>query len=447
MLFPYSTDAPIYFRPVGTITVIALNCVMFWLTGMGEVMGNATSDFRWLILEFDRIHPLQWITSAFMHASWMHLVGNMIFLWCFGLIVEGKIGWQKFSALYFGICLADGAIIQIPMYMMFGDSLGGALGASGVIFALMAIAMCWAPENDMNCILGLGYYFRSIDVPVFGFAAFYLILQLFPLAFGGLRMSTPMLHLLGMSVGFPFAFYMLKHNLVDCEGWDIVSRWKRLPRNPLAIVGRMFQSHDKREKATLLATAYGSGSREAGQDALRQILENPSVFNPPAFNAAVVSPPPFSNPAPTAASSEMSTEVRHREPAPKPSAIDLFQNAIENDQLSTASAAYRSIRMGAGTHLIGDEVLSRYVKLLGQHGKHIDSLDPLEVLVSRRSRYCNQACLRTALIQLQCKQDPTAAQAALTQMTQPISPQTIAKQRQIIAACESNTNRTRSKTL
>ncbi|MGB7327472.1 MAG: rhomboid family intramembrane serine protease [Rubripirellula sp.] len=435
MLFPYNTDAPIYFRPVGTITVIVLNCVLFWLTGMGEVMGNPTSEFRWLILEFDRINPLQWVTSAFMHADWMHLVGNMIFLWCFGLIVEGKIGWQKFAALYAGLCLADGAIVQIPMFIMYGDSVGGALGASGVIFALMAIAMCWAPENDINCILGLWYYVRSIDVPVFGFATFYLILQLFPLGFGGVRMSTPLLHLLGMSVGFPFAFYMLKHNLVDCEGWDIVSRWDRIPRNPLSILGRMVQSHDKREKATVLTAAYGSQSREAGQDAVRQILANPSVFNPPTVNVPVVPPLPSSTIAAVAGFSESHTEAPQ-----KSSAIDSFQDAIKTDQPSVAMAAYRSIRISASTHLIGDEVLSSYVKLLGQHGKHIESIDPLQVLVTRRSRYSNQACLRIARIQLQLQKNPAAAQAALTQMTDPISPKMIARRQQLLDACKPSTD-------
>ena len=48
----------------------------------------------------DGIHPLQWLTNIFLHAGFFHLVGNMIFLWTFGFVVEGKLGWLPFTALY-----------------------------------------------------------------------------------------------------------------------------------------------------------------------------------------------------------------------------------------------------------------------------------------------------------------------------------------------------------
>ena len=135
MFIPYGTDAPIYHYPIATIACIAINTVMFVATGMGNVGDNLI----WLILDFEVINPLQWLTAAFMHASWMHLIGNMIFLWCFGLVAEGKLGAPKFIALYLGMALLSNALIQVPLFLI--GHPGGALGASGAISALMVVAL------------------------------------------------------------------------------------------------------------------------------------------------------------------------------------------------------------------------------------------------------------------------------------------------------------------
>ena len=74
-----------------------------------------------LVLEHGNgLHPAQWLTSHFAHADMMHLVGNMAFLWSFGLIVEGKLGWWKTLVTYLGVGIVHGAFTQLVM-----------LGASG----------------------------------------------------------------------------------------------------------------------------------------------------------------------------------------------------------------------------------------------------------------------------------------------------------------------------
>ena len=64
-------------------------------------------DFAFLVnqlmLQYGTFKPWQWITSNFMHAGFMHLLGNMFCLWGFGLVVEGKIGWWRFLLVYLGI--------------------------------------------------------------------------------------------------------------------------------------------------------------------------------------------------------------------------------------------------------------------------------------------------------------------------------------------------------
>jgi membrane associated rhomboid family serine protease len=64
-----------------------------------------------LLLQYGAgLKPWQWMTSIFMHAGIGHLLGNMIFLWAFGLIVEGKIGWLPFTLLYLAIGCGQSAL-------------------------------------------------------------------------------------------------------------------------------------------------------------------------------------------------------------------------------------------------------------------------------------------------------------------------------------------------
>ena len=76
VLFPYSTDAPLYHWPIATVLLIAINVAAF----CGQ-MSTADQGAAY-ILEFGNgLHPVEWITSNFLHASLSHLAGNMVFLW------------------------------------------------------------------------------------------------------------------------------------------------------------------------------------------------------------------------------------------------------------------------------------------------------------------------------------------------------------------------------
>src|SRR4051794_15051327 len=104
MLIPYSTDAPIYHWPFATVGTIVVN-IAIWLL----VAAMPEEQQEWiaghLILVYGTWNPLQWLTSNYIHADFMHVFGNMLVLWGIGVVVEGKIGWWRFLALYNGIGL------------------------------------------------------------------------------------------------------------------------------------------------------------------------------------------------------------------------------------------------------------------------------------------------------------------------------------------------------
>ena len=231
MLIPYSSDALLRHRPWATLGIIATNVLLFFVT---DPLGP---DGRHVwTLELGRFAPLQWIPSAFSHANLVHLIGNMIFLFVFGMIVEGRLGWRRYVPLYLAMAAASGLITQV---LMLGtdpttviatgrDVYRVALGASGVIFGLMVIALVWAPLNEVRCLflLFLGRYTSDIEIRIVTFGGIYVGLNLLGALLRGFEMSTSTLHLIGALTGVAPAWYALRLGIVDCEGWDVVSLWK-----------------------------------------------------------------------------------------------------------------------------------------------------------------------------------------------------------------------------
>ncbi len=217
MLIPLRTDAPVYHTPWATFGIIAVNtAIQMW---------SSATDYEYsvgLMLHYGTIAPYQWLTSVFLHAGWGHLIGNMIFLWVFGLVVEGKVGWWRFLAIYAGIAMTSGMIEQL--IMLGGHK--GSLGASGVIFGLLAITMIWAPDNEIDCMLLL-YGAQTVELSIKTFCGIYLLLQMWFASTSGFSMSSEVLHLLGAACGLPIGILMLKKGWVDCEGWDWFSRAAR----------------------------------------------------------------------------------------------------------------------------------------------------------------------------------------------------------------------------
>lgn len=258
-MIPISTDAPIYHYPIATVTMIVINVLFFLAFCLNveyepqrlfdsegvevsfeeaeeelarleaespekarEYFRSLTIDWGWnrkqmLSLEFGKIRPWQWLTANFMHADWMHLIGNMIFLWGFGLLVEGKAGAALFTAVYLGMGTIFGAVLQLGTFPFFHD--GTALGASAVIFALLALCILWAPANEFTVFAGRFVF----DVPILIYGGLFVTKEIAFWALEGFELNTPLLHLLGFAVGIPAGVYLLRSGKIDCEGWDLFS--------------------------------------------------------------------------------------------------------------------------------------------------------------------------------------------------------------------------------
>jgi len=221
MLFPYNTDAPLYYRPTGTILLIVVNFITFFLTAAG-----LKSD-GWLLQFGNGLHPTEWILSSFLHFGPWHLLGNMFYLWVFGLVVEGKIGTSRFLGLYFLLSFVNGFLEQL--IMLWSTEGGGAGGASDCVFGLMMICLFWAPANHIYVVWIFSMLFvKTFEVSVLVVASSYLFFELLDLALSGFSMGSALLHMIGACTGAVAGYVFLKYNWVDCEGWDLFHYGKKL---------------------------------------------------------------------------------------------------------------------------------------------------------------------------------------------------------------------------
>lgn len=213
MIIPWNTDAPLYHPPFATVGLIAINVLVFAVTLRAE-----DTVAEWALWHGDGLHPLQWITSNFIHGGFMHLIGNMIFLWGFGLVVEGKLGWQRFLAVFFGIGVVQCAVEQVCALWL---EEGLSFGASAIIYGLLAISLVWAPKNEMSCLLILGFRVFTFDLSIMVLASIYLAIEVATAIYVQLPISSAVLHLSGALLGLAVGVTMLKMNWVDCENCDI----------------------------------------------------------------------------------------------------------------------------------------------------------------------------------------------------------------------------------
>ncbi|AGA25714.1 rhomboid family intramembrane serine protease [Singulisphaera acidiphila] len=109
-------------------------------------------------------------TSMFLHASPLHLAGNMLYLWIFGDNVEEVLGTIRYLIVYLA-CGFVGTVLQIAMNQ---DSLIPTLGASGAIAGIMGMYVVWFPQNQVRVLV-----FRFItQMPALYVIGFWIVLQI-----------------------------------------------------------------------------------------------------------------------------------------------------------------------------------------------------------------------------------------------------------------------------
>lgn len=113
------------------------------------------------------------LTAMFMHGGWLHIIGNMLYLWIFGDNIEDNFGHGKFLIFYL-ICGLAASFAQI---MVDPSSPVPSLGASGAIAGVLGAYLVMFPRNRVRNIVMLGWIWTTIELPAIIVLGFWIVLQ------------------------------------------------------------------------------------------------------------------------------------------------------------------------------------------------------------------------------------------------------------------------------
>jgi membrane associated rhomboid family serine protease len=164
-------------RPaVVTILLIVINVLVF----IQELGGGRHFLLKWSAIPVRLMHGhngITLLTSMFMHAGWMHIIGNMIYPWAFGPEIEDAMGSFRFLLFYLG----GGLVAMLAQVASDPQSAIPVLGASGAIAAVMGAFIITYPRERIRTVLIILIFVRITFIPAAFLIGFWFLMQLWNL--------------------------------------------------------------------------------------------------------------------------------------------------------------------------------------------------------------------------------------------------------------------------
>ena len=160
--------------PIVTAFIIVVNFVVFGL----ELKGGDAFVLRWCAVPAEITSGHHWITiltAMFMHESWSHILGNMVFLWAFGPEIEDAMNPLRYIVFY----LAGGLAAMLGQVALMPHSTVPTLGASGAIAAVMGAFLVTYPRDRIKSILIIFVFVRVTFIPAAVLIGFWFLTQVF----------------------------------------------------------------------------------------------------------------------------------------------------------------------------------------------------------------------------------------------------------------------------
>jgi membrane associated rhomboid family serine protease len=172
-MFPLRDTQPSYSKPVVTSILIAINILVFlYEASLDAYTQNAFIDHYGLVpINF---HISNIFTSMFLHGGWLHVLGNMWFLWIFGDNIEDILGHEKYLAFYM-LCGVAAAVTQVFFNL---DSRVPMVGASGAIAGVMGAYLIKFPHSRIVTLFFF-IFIVFIDVPAWAMLIYWFAIQFF----------------------------------------------------------------------------------------------------------------------------------------------------------------------------------------------------------------------------------------------------------------------------
>src|SRR5438445_1632958 len=198
MFLPYKDENPAELPPIATVGIILLHSLAWLLVqgaGAAEPLARSVCQLGLIPGEILRSvpagtavplgkglscvltaepHYATVLTSMFMHGGWLHLIGNMWFLWVFGNNIEDSMGHARFVVFYLvcGVAAAAGQILvdthaRVPM-----------VGASGAISGVLGAYIVLYPRVRVHTLIFLGFFVTTVALPAYVMLGYWFALQL-----------------------------------------------------------------------------------------------------------------------------------------------------------------------------------------------------------------------------------------------------------------------------
>jgi rhomboid family protein len=194
-VFPLKDNVPTRSFPIVTVALIAINAAVWIFYQLPDLNGSVV-ELAYQPCEVTSSCPsgtavgegweVTWLTSMFMHGSWLHIIGNMVFLWVFGNNVEDAMGRFRFLAFYLLAGIAATAL-QTTVTLWMGTAADAAvpnLGASGAVSGVLGAYLVLLPQASVLTLV----FYVLLEVPAALFLGFWFLFQLWE---GGFSLVEP----------------------------------------------------------------------------------------------------------------------------------------------------------------------------------------------------------------------------------------------------------------
>ncbi|MBZ5576687.1 MAG: rhomboid family intramembrane serine protease [Acidobacteriia bacterium] len=171
-MFPLRDTQPSYSKPVVTVVLIVINILIFLFEFSLDPYSQNAFIFTWGLVP-DQFHLANVFTSMFLHGGWLHVLGNMWFLWIFGDNIEDILGHGKYLLFY----LACGVAAGMSQVILSPGSRVPMVGASGAIAGVMGAYMVKFPQSRIHTLI-FYIFITTIEVPAWVMLIYWFFIQL-----------------------------------------------------------------------------------------------------------------------------------------------------------------------------------------------------------------------------------------------------------------------------
>ena len=198
-MLPLKDNVPTRTFPIVTVGLIAVN-VLVWIWEVKYGVDREVIRYGYYPCELgghcigiaSHHKPLveTIFTSMFMHGGWLHIGGNMLFLWIFGNNVEDTLGRVRFLVWYL-LCGVAATLAQSLVTLYFGSTTDGSIpniGASGAIAGVLGAYLLLLPSARVLTAFFLGFFFFLQEIPALFFLGFWFLFQAWQ---GGFSVLSP----------------------------------------------------------------------------------------------------------------------------------------------------------------------------------------------------------------------------------------------------------------